>query len=75
MKNLNDTIHICRRQRLLTSMFRAPELSKYDFFLMFIINRLIDLDLNSNVCGSIGKVFIREINAINLPFISIQKNG
>jgi len=42
---------------------------------MFIINRLIDLDLNSNICGSIGKVFIREINAINLPFISIQKNG
>jgi hypothetical protein len=54
MKNLNDSIHICRQQRLVTSMFRAP----------------IDFDFNS-----IGKVFIREINAINLPIISIQKNG
>jgi len=54
MKNLNDSIDICRQQRLVTSMFRAP----------------IDFDFNS-----IGKCFIREINAMNLPLISIQKNG
>lgn len=29
IKNINDAIYICRRQRLITSMFRAPELSKY----------------------------------------------
>jgi hypothetical protein len=27
------------------------------------------------VCQSIGKIFIREIDAINLPFTSTQKHG
>ncbi|CAF0851377.1 unnamed protein product [Rotaria sordida] len=58
IKNINDAIHICRRQRLITSMLRAPE-----------------SNLNSAVDQPIGKIFIREINAINLPLISLQKNG
>jgi hypothetical protein len=32
-------------------------------------------DFNTTVSRSIGKIFIREINAINLPFTSIQKHG
>ena len=36
---------------------------------------MIYLDLNPDGCQSIGKVFIREIHAMNLPLTSAQKNG
>ncbi|CAF4569669.1 unnamed protein product [Rotaria sp. Silwood1] len=58
IKNINDAIHICRRQRLITSMLRAPE-----------------SNLNSTAHQPMGKIFIREINATDLPLISLQKNG
>ncbi|CAF2738851.1 unnamed protein product [Rotaria sp. Silwood2] len=37
--------------------------------------RAPESNLNSVVYQPIGKIFIREINAINLPLISLQKNG
>ncbi|CAF3886519.1 unnamed protein product [Rotaria magnacalcarata] len=37
--------------------------------------RAPESNLNSVVCQPIGKIFIREINAMNLPLISLEKNG
>ncbi|CAF1424178.1 unnamed protein product [Adineta steineri] len=37
--------------------------------------RTPESNLNPVVCRPIGKVFIREINAMNLPITSMQKNG
>lgn len=56
VKNLTETIEICRRQRSLTSMFRIPDINR-----TYFLNK------------SIGKLFIREINAINLPLLYRRK--
>jgi len=49
--------------------------NRVKIIVLLILYRLVYLDLNPDVCRPIGKVFIRGINAMNLPLSSVQKNG